>query len=219
MINIVFDMDGVLFDTQKIYTGTWGETAKILGIENIEKPAFLCIGRNRNDQIEILKEFYPAGFPFDEFYRLKDKIFDDHIKDGVPLKKGTVEILKYLKSVNARVALASSSRIPVIMHHLEETGIREYFHEVIGGDLVLHSKPSPDIYLKACEMLGTDPESTYGVEDSYNGIIAAAKAGMKVIMIPDVQPPTPEYDKMLFKRFDSLIDLRDYFIEKEKHNG
>lgn len=212
MIAVVFDMDGILFDTQKVYSKTWVEVAEILNIKDIEEPLFHCIGRNRADQEVILNKYYPEGFPFEEFYRLKNEIFDRHIEeDGIPLMKGTKELLEYLDEVGAKVAIASSSRKDVVMHHLHQTGLSGKFQKIIGGDMVAHSKPNPDIYLKACDELGINPEDTFAVEDSYNGIRAAASAGMKTIMIPDMQPPTEEIDRLLFKRFNDLIELMEYF--------
>ena len=216
MINIVFDMDGVLFDTQKIYLKTWFEVAEILKIDNISEAAYLCVGRNRADQHDILKECFGEDFNMEEFYRIKDEIFAQHLSQGgVPLMKGTVEILKYLKSMNANVAIASSSSVASITHHIEETGITEYFQKIVGGNMVRHSKPEPDIYLMACEQIGSNPKDTYAVEDSYNGIRAAYRAGMKTIMIPDVQPPTPETERMTYGCFDSLIDFMNYLKEEE----
>ncbi len=214
MIAVVFDMDGVLFDTQKIYLKSWIETGVKLEIPNLDKPAFECIGRNRHDQHEILYDFYNGNFDFDEFYKVKDEIFSGHLeKEGVPLMKGTVEILQYLKSINAKVAIASSSSIKSIEHHIQLNKIENYFQKIVGGDLVVHSKPAPDIYLKACELLQVDPVQTYAVEDSYNGVKAAVAAGMKTIMIPDVQPATPEYDAIINKRFDSMLGFLEYLKE------
>ena len=212
MLNVVFDMDGVLFDTQKVYTRTWREVAEILHIDNFEIPLKLCIGRNRVDQVDILKTHCGEDFPFDEFYDLKEKIFTGHIEeDGVPLKKGTKLILDTLKSIGAKVAIASSSRKDVVLHHLDETGLTGYFDVIIGGDMVEHSKPFPDIYLKACKEFKCNPYDTYAVEDSYNGIESAVKAGLKTIMIPDSLPPVKEYDSKIFTRFDSLVELSEYF--------
>lgn len=212
MLAVVFDMDGVLFDTQKVYTRTWMEVAEILNLPDFDEPAFQCIGRNRMDQEIILRKYYPQGFPFDEFYRLKNEIFDRHIReDGIPLMKGTKELLEYLKENDAKVAIASSSRRDVIQHHINETGLTDYFQKIVGGDMVVHSKPCPDIYIKACEELQVIPEETFAIEDSYNGIRSASSAGMKTVMIPDVQPPTEEMDSLLFKRFRDLIELMEYF--------
>ena len=215
MLSVVFDMDGVLFDTQKVYVRTWEEVAKILHIENFEVPLKLCIGRNRIDQVDILKSHCGEDFPFDEFYELKEQIFNKHIdEEGVPLMKGTKEMLVTLKKLGARVAIASSSRDDVVKHHLEETGLTDYFDIIVGGNQVEHSKPSPDIYLKACEKLSVNPKETFAVEDSYNGIRSAVAAGLKTIMIPDTLPPTKEFDEVLERRFTSLMELADYFTLK-----
>ncbi len=217
MISVVFDMDGVLFDTQKIYTRTWLEVGAMLNIPETEKISYMCIGMNRHDQDRLLEEYYHGTFPNEEFYRLKEKVFTEHIEtEGVPLMKGTKELLEFLKSVNAKVAIASSSRMDVIEHHINETGLTGYFDKIIAGNMVKHSKPSPDIYLKACELLGVNPEDTYAVEDSYNGLKSAVAAKMKTIMIPDMQPATPEIDAIIYKRFDSLIDFRDYLRKEEQ---
>lgn len=99
----------------------------------------------------------------------------------------------------------------MVLHHLDETGLTGYFDVIIGGDMVEHSKPFPDIYLKACKEFKCNPHDTYAVEDSYNGIESAVKAGLKTIMIPDSLPPVKEYDSKIFTRFDSLVELSEYF--------
>lgn len=215
MINIVFDMDGVLFDTQKIYCRAWEEAAGVLGIPDIGEPLRRCIGMNRNDQEAILGEFYSKDFPFDDFYREKDLAFDRILSLGVPLMKGTREILEFLKKNGAKVAIASSSRVGMVEDNLKNTGLTGFFDKIVGGNLVTHSKPDPEIYLKACELLGVKPEETFAVEDSYNGIRAASAAGMKVIMVPDVQPPTEETDALIYGKFDSLLDFMNYLDKEE----
>lgn len=211
MLAVVFDMDGVLFDTQKVYVRTWHEVADILKIENFEEPLNLCIGTNKADQIEILKTHCGENFPFERFYALKEEIFTRHIaQEGVPLMRGTLDLLKELKKMGAKVAIASSSREDVVRHNLEVTGLAEYFDVIVGGNMVEHSKPSPDIYLKACDMLSVNPSEAYAVEDSYNGVYSAVSAGLKTIMVPDCQPPKKELDDIIFKRFESLYDFKEY---------
>lgn len=215
MINIVFDMDGVLFDTQKIYCRAWEEAAGVLGIPDIGEPLVRCMGMNRNDQEAILGEYYHGDFPFDDFYREKDAAFDRILALGVPLMKGTREILEFLRKKSAKVAIASSSRIGMVEDNLRNTGLTVFFDKIVGGNLVTHSKPNPEIYLKACELLGVKPEETFAVEDSYNGIRAASAAGMKVIMVPDMQPPTKETDELIYAKFDSLLDFMNYLDKEE----
>lgn len=215
MISVVFDMDGVLFDTQKIYLKAWYETAELLDIGDIDEPAHMCIGTNRNDQRAILDKYYNGKFPYDEFCRVKDGIFEKHLEAGVPLKESVVDMLRFLKGAGAKVAIASSSRVPMIQHHIEETGIAQYFDKIIGGDMVEHSKPDPEIYIRACELLGEKPEACYAVEDSYNGIRSAAAAGMKTIMIPDVLPPTEEMEELTYMIFPAMKDFMIYLKEKD----
>ena len=210
MINIVFDMDGVLFDTQKLYIKAWHEVADILGIPNISEPAYLCIGRNEDDQTEILDKYYPNGFPYEKFKKLKREKLLSYVEKDVPLMKGTKELLEYLKEIGAKVAIASSTRQSVIRHHLELTGLTGYFEKIISGDMVEHSKPAPDIYLMACKELGVEPFEAFAVEDSYNGIRSAAAAGLKTVMIPDMQPYNEEMQKLVHGCFENLLVFKEY---------
>ena len=89
------------------------------------------------------------------------------------------------------------------------SGLGDYFQEIIGGDMVKLSKPKPDIYLKACEAIGMPPEQVIAVEDSPNGIRAAHAAGMKPVMIPDLIQPDEEISALLYRKYDSLLELRD----------
>lgn len=210
MINIVFDMDGVLFDTQKLYVKAWHEVGDILGIPNITEPAYLCIGRSENDQSEVLDKYYPDGFPYEEFKELKRQKLMSYVEKEVPLMKGTRELLEYLKSTGARVAIASSTRRPVIEHHLQLTGLSGYFEKIISGDMVTHSKPAPDIYLMACKELGVEPSEAFAVEDSYNGIRSAAAAGLKTVMIPDMQPYNDEMAGLVYGCYNSLLEFMEH---------
>lgn len=215
---IVFDMDGVLFDTQSLYVKCWKEAAEILGIKDITEPANACIGRNRSDTRTYLDTYYNGTFPFDRFQEVKMELFNKFLdENGVPLMKGTKEILEYLATTDIKVAIASSTARDRVLEHLKDTGLDHLIPTIIGGDMVVHSKPEPDIYLKACEVIGVDPSHAIGVEDSYNGIKAAQAAGMLTVMIPDMQPYTDEIGQLLYKKCNSLIDLME--LIKEEKNG
>lgn len=210
MLSVVFDMDGVLFDTQRLYLLTWYDVGEIMGLSDIKEVAAPCMGMNRNDQKNYLRNHYGKDFDCTTFMEHKDRIFKEYINRGIDLKPGCVEILKYLKSIGAKVALASSSKRESVMHNVTETGVIQYFDQIICGDMVEHSKPSPDIYFKACEALLVEPSKTFAVEDSYNGVRSAVAAGMKTIMIPDVAPPTKELDAIIYARYNSLLEFMDY---------
>ena len=130
------------------------------------------------------------------------------------MKPGVREILDFLKARNIPIALATSTGRERTLRRMELTGLGSYFSAIITGDQVVHSKPDPEIYQLACRALGTDPAQTIAVEDSRNGILSASQAGMKVIMVPDMIPPTPELDALLFRRCASLLEVRNFLIQQ-----
>lgn len=209
---VVFDMDGVLFDTEKLCFDCWCQVAKEQGILDMETVFPRCIGRNNTDVREILFDFYGADFAYDTFCAEASVYFKRYITDnGMPMKPGVVELLDYLKKDGYTIGLASSTRYASVVNHLEQAGIREYFTEIVGGDMVEHSKPEPDIYLIACEKLGADPKETYAIEDSFNGIRSAYRAGMKPVMVPDMLAPDEEMKKLSIVICEDLTKLRTYF--------
>ena len=102
---------------------------------------------------------------------------------------------------------------------MKAAGIFDDFDVIVCGDMVTKSKPNPDIYLKACELMKVDPEDCYAVEDSYNGIRAAHAAGMKAIMVPDLLEPTPEILELTDQKFNSLMELQKFLMTQQKIEG
>lgn len=211
---VVFDMDGLLFDTENLAKISWIECADEMGIQGIEEIYHLFIGLNRADGNALLRKIYGDDFPVLEFrQRATDRFHEKVERDGLPVKMGAGEILKWLKDNHVKTALASSSKRDVIQNHLERVGFTDYFQIIIGGDMVEHSKPEPDIYLKACELLGENPASVAAVEDSPNGIRSSARAGMIPLMVPDLVEPTEELKALFYKSFASLLEVRE-FLQK-----
>lgn len=164
---IVFDMDGILFDTERVSCECWKEVGEAMGLGDLSEGVKGCVGLNRNDAETLMHNLYGEDFPFDEFrgtvHALMGKRFEE---EGVPLKEGVVEILDYLTENGYIVGLASSTSKKSVMHHLKEAGLTHYFRAVITGDMVEHSKPNPDIYIQACEELGVSPVNAIAIEDS-----------------------------------------------------
>lgn len=208
---VIFDMDGVLFDTERLCMESWCVLAKEQGIPDMEIVFPKCIGRNAADTEVIVSEYYGEGFDYESFRKQASEWFWQYIKDnGLPIKTGVREILTYLKQAGYAVGLASSTRYSSVVNHLEEAGIKDYFSVIVTGDMVEHSKPQPDIYLLACERLGVEPKEAYAVEDSYNGIRAAHGAGMKPVMVPDLLEPDEEMNGLSFLICKDLLEVLAY---------
>lgn len=208
---IIFDMDGVLFDTERISCECWREVGEAMGLGDLSEGCKGCIGLNRNDSEALMHKLYGEDFPYDEFEETVRALMKQRfLEEGIPLKEGVREILEYLTEKGYIIGIASSTSKGEVMDHLEKTGLTGYFRTIITGDMVEHSKPNPDIYLKACEELGVTPMNAIAIEDSPNGIRSAYRAGMKPVMIPDLIEPAPEIEAMLYGKFYSLLDVLDY---------
>ena len=174
---VVFDMDGVIFDSERAVMQCWKEVASRHNIPNIEKAILACTGTTMVRTREIMLNLYGADFPYDEYARESSAIFHSRYDGGrLPMKPGVKELLTFLKERGKKIALASSTRQQVVTDELRDAGIIEYFDRIICGDMVSRSKPAPDIFLKACEELNISPSDSYAIEDSYNGIRAAHAA-------------------------------------------
>lgn len=208
---VVFDMDGVIFDTERLVIEFWKEVAKKHNIPNIEHTCIQCLGTNRVRTREIFLENYGADFPFDPYCAEVTELFNTHYK-GVPLptKPGVRELLSYLQEQDIKVGLASSTAQHLVRDEIGTAGLLPYFQTLVCGDMVEHSKPAPDIFLKACEILNADPTKSIAIEDSFNGIRSAHCAGMTPIMVPDQVQPTDEIRTLAFHVMPSLLDVLNW---------
>jgi len=209
---VVFDMDGVIFDSERLVIQCWKSVADKYKIPHIEEACFECLGINAALTKELMKKRYGEEFPYDEYKKEMSDLFHSRASGGrLPKKKGIVELLTFLKENHIPTAVASSTRREVVVRELEEGGLMPYFDRVICGDMVKRSKPEPDIFLKACESLMADPADTFAIEDSYNGIRSAHRAGMKPIMVPDLAEPTEEMEELACCILPSLMEVIAYF--------
>lgn len=207
---VVFDMDGVLFDTETVGLRAWVAVGERHGLENVEHYARECIGRSTKDSMAILK----AAYSDIDIEALKDECAAEFKRiisaEGLTLKKGVKELLSWLRENGIRAAVASSTEIASVKAELKMAGIDGFFVSVTGGDMVKNSKPDPEIYLRACDELGVSPADTFAVEDSNNGIISAKRAGMRPLLVPDIVENTPEVKQMAEKIFSDLFDVKDH---------
>jgi len=214
---IIFDMDGVILDSETICDQTWKIAGEELGLSNIEEGMKQCLGTNKNDTSQILKNIYGSDFDSEAFMNRTSELFHEiEFSSGIPLMPYAKECLQALKSSGKyRIALASSTRGPTVERQLKNAGVLEYFETRTTGEMVKHSKPSPQIYLMACQSLNLKAEECLAVEDSPNGIKSAFAANMKVVMIPDKIQPTEEIKAMCWKVLPSLKELSQLDFNQE----
>ena len=194
---VIFDMDGVIFDSERLVIECWEVIAKKHNIPDIVEICMRVQGNNREETGKRFREKYGDGFPYEAYKKEVSALFR-HLYGGgrLPLKPGVMEILESLKQAQIPLALASSTRTDIVRQELEEAKIIHYFGSVLGGDMVARSKPEPDIFLAAAKALGAIPANCYVVEDSFNGICAAYRAGMHPVLVPDMQQPTEEIRRL-----------------------
>lgn len=208
---VVFDMDGVIFDSERAVMNCWLELAQKYDIKDIEKTYFACVGTTMTRTREIMLETYGQDFPYDEYAKESSLMYHEKYDGGkLPMKPGVMELLSYLKERGKKIALASSTRRETVINQLRWAGIIDYFDVIICGDMVARSKPAPDIFLKACQELGVSPENTYAIEDSYNGIRAAHAGQLRPIMVPDLLEANDEMRGMAEYVCDNLNEVIDY---------
>lgn len=213
---VVFDMDGVIFDSEKLVVECWKVIADKYEIPNIEVACRECLGLNRTATREKMLKRYGADFPYDEYKQEMSDLFHSRYDGGrLPMKPGVVELLTNLQEQGILIALASSTRREVVLAELRDAGILGFFNEVVCGDMVERSKPAPDIFLKACELLQVEPESAFAIEDSYNGIRSAHSGGLRPIMVPDMAEPTEEMRELAEVILGSLTDVWNYLESRD----
>lgn len=178
----VFDMDGLIFDSERIVQRSWNVSGQELGLGNVGEHIYNTLGMNRVSRRYYFEENICKDFSFDEFSVLTRKNFFAIVdREGLPMKPGVKEILAFAKDNGIKVALATSSSRDYAMKCLKNAGIDTYFDDIVCGDMVSHSKPDPEIYLRACELVRTKPQDAVAFEDAPAGIRSAYNAGMKGI--------------------------------------
>ena len=208
---IVFDMDGVLIDSEQKILALWELVGKEKGIPNVASTLMKCIGITAPETEATFKRAYGQDFPYAEYKAIVSAMFhEDTDKYGVPLKPGVLELFDFLQNNHYKIGLASSTREASVKKEMQMAGLLEAFDVIVCGDMVTHSKPHPQIYMTAAALLGTNPEDCYAIEDSPNGIRSAHGAGMKPIMVPDLILPDEEITKLLYRRFHSLHEVLAY---------
>ncbi|MBR4361413.1 MAG: HAD family phosphatase [Ruminococcus sp.] len=208
----VFDMDGLMTDTEKLYLRYWKEAAADFGYDMQNEHVYAIRSLARKYSIPKLKSFFGEDFPTEEVRARRTELINAHIeKYGIDVKKGLFELLDFLSSKGIKLAVATATPRERALHCLEKIDALRYFDAVICGDMIESGKPDPDIYLTAARELGLPPEQCAAFEDSPNGIKAAHSAGCHAIMIPDMTQPDEETIPLLSAVYDDLEQAIAYF--------
>ena len=216
---VIFDMDGVIFDSEKAYIECWKPLEKEFKIPDLKATMYECIGVNSSITRKIFLEKYGEDFPLEKYQQMASDSMKKLVDSGeLPKKKGVDELLVFLKEHNVPMAVASSTKTETVKRELKMAGVIDYYDVIIGGDMVLKSKPEPDIFIEAASQLGIEPKDCVVIEDSHNGIRAAFAAGMTAVMVPDLLAPNDEMREKADYIFESLVDVKRYFESEDFDN-
>lgn len=215
---VIFDMDGLMLDTERLSKEFQRQASEERGIpyQNLTP---LIIGRNAAMVRQIHMERYGPDYPFDEIRARARELWDQYLSDHpVPVKPGLFPLLQWLRERGIPRGVASSTSAASARPLLEKGGIAPYLDTMVFGDMVTRSKPEPDIFLEAARRLSAEPENCVVIEDSPNGILAAHRAGMRPIMVPDLIEPDEALSKLLFgrlERLDQVITLLETAVSTQ----
>ena len=206
---VIFDMDGLLLDSERPYRDAWLVVSDQKGYPLNELTYMQAVGRDDRDTRAIFCAQFGDNFPYDEICAGVRIIVDQHTGEkGHALKDGVVDLLEDLAQRPIPCAVATSTIRQKALARLGQADILRFIRDVSGGDEVTRGKPEPDLYLLAAKKMGVAPGQCLVFEDSAPGARAAHKAGMRVIVIPDLMEPPEDVRKFSFGIFSSLRDAR-----------
>lgn len=209
---VIFDMDGLMIDTERLTIKIWGKLGKEYGYENINEAAPHTMGLRKDVSKKYFSDHFGKDFPYDEFMGKSGKLSMEYMQtNGVPIRPGLFELLDYLKSKKLLLAVATSTAHERTMFCLNDIGAAKYFNKIVCGEMVEKSKPDPDIYLKTAAAIGVTPAECAVLEDSPNGAAAGVAAGMMTIMVPDIAAPDEKLRQGLYARVHSLSETIPVF--------
>ncbi len=208
---VIFDMDGLLFDTEKLCMEMWQAVGEKEGIDFSDELFYKCIGRNNKDTKEIVLDSLGRDFPYDDFRKRASEAMRDVMeKLGPPKKKGLDELFSFLKQHNVKTALATSTSRENATWMVTKAGLFSFFDAFAFGNEVASGKPEPDIFLLAAQRLNAEPSKCIVYEDSEAGLKAAHNAHMRSVFVKDLLEPGDDVLSKIWKRclsLDASIDI------------
>lgn len=216
---VIFDMDGTLIDTEKYYRIFWPKALAEFGYHMTDEQALSMRSLGRPFAPAQLKKWFGEDL---DYYavrqRRKDMMEECLDREGIRRKPGALELVQRLRADGITTAIATATDPERTAKYLKLTGLEGYFDRLISATQVKEGKPSPEIYLFACEQLGLAPEDCLAVEDSPNGVLSAYRAGCKVVMVPDQTRPEEEMKKYLYAVAESLDEVYEIICKRPFRN-
>lgn len=214
---VIFDQDGLMFDTERISKEAWHVVGGQMGIQLDESFLSTIRGANSADVSKRLSEKFGDKIDTEELRTRKYTYFRKILKEReLPVKTGLYELLSYLKENGYKIALATSSTREYSLENLKRAEIESYFKYMVTGNMVKQAKPNPELFLKAAMEMDVPPSQCMVLEDSINGVEAGVRGGFLTVMVPDLTMP----DKLLnwhpHRICDSLLEVRDWIAEETK---
>lgn len=206
----IFDMDGLMFDTEKLFLDSWICEMEALELKADRQLIIDCVGLNHINTKKRVLDALGEDFDYESIVA-KIRLRNQNIikENGIPLKPGLFELLDFLRENQIKCAVATSTKTETAVRHLKTAGVYDYFTTVICGDMVENGKPAPDIFQLAAKSLELDPESCVVLEDSPHGIRGAYDAGCIPVMVPDLMRPDDETEKIIYAKCANLLEAID----------
>ena len=207
---VIFDLDGTLIDTERLYRMYWPKALAHFGYDLSDERALMLRSLGRPFAPEQFKKWYGEDFDYPKVRTYRKELIEAHIAEhGVDAKPGVRELAEKLAEMGITVAIATATDPERTERYLSLAGLQGIFRTIISATMVPHGKPAPDIYLYACQTLGLAPGECLAVEDAPNGVRSAYAAGCPVVMIPDQTEPDEELMPLLYARAESLSEIAD----------
>jgi len=205
---ILFDMDGLVLDSEALYTRFWREAAHSLGYPMTVEQSLGMRSLGKKLGQPYLESLFGPGIDYSQVRAKRIELMDIYVnRHGIPTKPGIFELLDYMEENRIPGAITSSSPMEFIERHLSNANLLHRFQKLCSGHSIPNGKPAPDIYLLGAAELGLKPEECLALEDSPAGILSAYRAGCLPVMIPDLDQPGEDTKKLLYAKADSLTDV------------
>lgn len=192
---VVFDMDGLLLDTEKVCVDSFVETRRIFSLSDSPDTFLNCMGLRGEESDQILRESLNDDVDLQAFVETWDKKISTRLRYDVPLKQGAIQLVQILATKGYSMGVATSTKTAQARSHLKRSGLLPYLKVIVGGDLVENGKPDPEVYHTAAKHLGVTASDCIAFEDSETGTRAAVASGAKAVQIPDLIQPSTDFAK------------------------